>query len=105
MVPTKLADSEIDKFIDEHPGHAVVAGALERSYQVPSYGQGVAFAVAVAMAAEKRDHHPDLLIGWGRVVIRWSTHDVGGLSDLDVEMARVADGLFPFGAQAPGARG
>ncbi len=97
MVPTKLSDSEIDKFIDEHPGHAVVSGALERTYKSASYGQGVAFAVAVAMAAEKRDHHPDILIGWGQVVVRWSTHDVGGLSNLDVEMASVADGLFTHG--------
>lgn len=97
MVPTKLADGEIDKFIDEYPGHARKDGALERTYTVPSYGQGVAFAVAVAMAAEKRDHHPDILIGWGRVVVRWSTHDAGGISALDLEMARVADTLFGHG--------
>ena len=97
MVPTKLADSEIDKFIDECPGHAVKDGALERTYAVTTYGQGVAFAVGVAMAAEKRDHHPDILIGWGKVVVRWSTHDAGGISALDVEMARAADALFAHG--------
>lgn len=97
MVPTKLDDAEIDKFLDECPGHARVAGALERTYAFSRYGQGVAFAVAVAMAAEKRDHHPDITLGWGKVVVRWSTHDVGGISDLDVEMARATDALFPFG--------
>jgi 4a-hydroxytetrahydrobiopterin dehydratase len=97
MAPTKCSDAEIDKFIDEHPGHARVGDALERTYRVPTYGHGVAFAVAVAMAAEKRDHHPDILIGWGRVVVRWSTHDAGGISALDVEMARATDALFPHG--------
>lgn len=97
MVPTKLPDAILEKFIAEHPGHAIVAGALERTYEVPSYGEGVAFAVSIAMLAEKRDHHPDLLIGWGKVVARWSTHDAGGISALDVELATAADGLYRHG--------
>ncbi|MFO0617803.1 MAG: 4a-hydroxytetrahydrobiopterin dehydratase [Polyangiaceae bacterium] len=94
MSPTQCSDAEIDKFLDECPGHARSNGALERTYTFGSYGAGVAFAVSVAMAAEKRDHHPDLLIGWRRVVARWSTHDAGGISSLDLEMARATDALY-----------
>jgi 4a-hydroxytetrahydrobiopterin dehydratase len=45
------------------------------------------------MLAEKRDHHPDVTIGWGKARVLWTTHDAGGVTDLDLALAEATDGL------------
>jgi 4a-hydroxytetrahydrobiopterin dehydratase len=50
--------------------------------------------VRLAFAAEKRDHHPDLHVLWGRVRVDWSTHDAGGITALDTELAEIADRIY-----------
>jgi len=91
----KLSDDELGSFLSAHPGWTRDGNVLTRTFSFGAYGAGVGFAVAVAVAAEKRDHHPDLAIGWRRVEVRWSTHDAGGITALDVEMAGVTDALAP----------
>jgi 4a-hydroxytetrahydrobiopterin dehydratase len=53
----------------------------------------MAFANRVAEAAEGADHHPDMLVGWGKVELAWVSHDVGGISQRDVDMAKRSDEL------------
>ncbi len=89
----KLTSEELSRFVTSSPDWKADGDVLHRAYKFDGYANGVAFAVKVAMAAEKRDHHPDILIGWGRVEVRWSTHDVGGVSDLDTEMAARTDAI------------
>ncbi len=89
----KLTDELIASFLEAHPSWTRDRDALCRTYTFASYGAGVGFAVAVAVAAEKRDHHPDIHILWRRVEVRWSTHDAGGISALDTEMAQATDAL------------
>lgn len=67
------------------------AGALEKTFSFHAYRDGVAFAVAVAMVADQRDHHPDIALGYARVTVRWSTHDAGGITELDRELAKLSD--------------
>ena len=62
-------------------------------YQFGTYADGVAFAVAVAMVAERRDHHPDITIRWAKVSLVWSTHDAGGVTLLDAELSKASDEL------------
>jgi 4a-hydroxytetrahydrobiopterin dehydratase len=45
------------------------------------------------MIAEKRDHHPDILVGWGRTRVLWTTHDAGGITQLDLDLATATDAL------------
>ena len=45
------------------------------------------------MIAEKRDHHPDVELGWGRARVVWTTHDQKGVTSLDVELAEATDAL------------
>jgi 4a-hydroxytetrahydrobiopterin dehydratase len=47
--------------------------------------------VRVGLAAEKKDHHPDVELGWGRARVLWTTHDAGGITSLDVELAALTD--------------
>lgn len=68
--------------------------SLTKTFTFKDYASGVAFAVRVAFAAEKRDHHPDMLLSWGRVRVAWSTHDAGGVTQLDADMADATDRLY-----------
>lgn len=68
--------------------------ALRRELRFPSWADTMAFVNAVAALAEREDHHPELLVGWGRVVVTWTTHDVGGLSERDLRCAALVDQLL-----------
>ncbi|MBK9262896.1 MAG: 4a-hydroxytetrahydrobiopterin dehydratase [Polyangiaceae bacterium] len=90
----KLSDENIDDFVATHPGWTRKGNALCRSFQFPDYSSALAFVVRVSLAAEKRDHHPDVLLGWGRAEVSWSTHDAGGITAFDTSMAEATDKLY-----------
>jgi 4a-hydroxytetrahydrobiopterin dehydratase len=91
---SKLNDGEIQAFVAAHPGWAVQGDALAKTFAFEAYEDGLAFAVKVGFAAEKKDHHPDLFIGWRKVEVKWSTHDAGGITALDTEMADASEKIF-----------
>lgn len=90
----KLTDVAIDAFVATHPGWIRKGEALVRSFKFADYSSALAFVVRVSLAAEKRDHHPDVLLGWGRAEVTWSTHDAGGITAFDTSMAEVTDKLY-----------
>ncbi len=90
----KLSDERIASFVAEHAGWTREDGALIKSFSFADYASGIAFVVRLGFAAEKRDHHPDLYVGWRKVKVQWSTHDAGGITALDLEMAELSDALF-----------
>ncbi len=67
------------------PGWTLVeeGGAITRSFRFPDYYKTMAFVNALAFIAHREDHHPDLGVHYDRCTVRYSTHDVGGLSDND----------------------
>lgn len=69
------------------------AASISREYHFPDYARTIAFVNAIAAMAEAQDHHPDLEVGYGRCVVRYNTHDVGGLSQNDFICAAKADAL------------
>jgi len=89
----KSTDEAITTFLAAHEGWLREGDELRRSYAFPDYGSALAYVVRLSLAAEKRDHHPDVLLGWGRVEVRWTTHDRGGITGLDMEMATLSDKL------------
>ena len=66
---------------------------IATTYTLGNFKQAIAFVNRVADLAEDRNHHPDIAISWNKVTLRVSTHDSGGLTDLDVELARAVDAL------------
>lgn len=66
-------------------------GAIRRRFAFVDFAQAFAFMAQVALAAEKRDHHPEWSNVYNRVDIVLTTHDAGGLTEKDIELARVAD--------------
>jgi len=67
---------------------------LERAFAFQSYTAAVDFTVRVAEIAEKADHHPAILLEWGRVTVSWWTHTVGGLHLNDLVLAARTDLLY-----------
>ncbi|MGY6519617.1 MAG: 4a-hydroxytetrahydrobiopterin dehydratase [Lysobacteraceae bacterium] len=68
--------------------------AITRTYRFKDYHRTMAYVNALAFVAHREDHHPDLGVHYDRVVVRFSTHDVGGLSENDFICAAKADALF-----------
>lgn len=75
------------------PGWALVDGAIEKTYTFTDYPRTLAFVNALGWVAEREDHHPDLLVRWGRCTVRFNTHSVGGISLNDFICAAKADAL------------
>lgn len=91
--PTKLENAVVDRWLAENAGWAREGDAIVRAYKLSDFGASLAFAVRLGLVAEKRDHHPDILIGWGKARVLWTTHDAGGITQLDLDLAKATDGL------------
>jgi 4a-hydroxytetrahydrobiopterin dehydratase len=91
--PAKLAPATVDAWLAAHPGWGRDGEAIARRYTFSDFASALAFAVKVGMLAEKRDHHPDILVAWGKAAVLWTTHDAGGITELDLELAAATDGL------------
>lgn len=68
--------------------------ALEKTYPVKNFMRAMLLAQAVAWLAEKIGHHPDLTIQYSQVRIRWNTHSVKGLTEIDFQAAQKCDALL-----------
>jgi len=68
--------------------------AIEKTFTFANYFETIAFVNALALVAHKQDHHPDLSVHYNRCVVRFNTHDVGGLSATDFDCAAQADALL-----------
>ena len=69
--------------------------ALERSFRCKDFSAAFAFLTRVAMHAEKVDHHPEFTSVWNRVDFRLTTHDSGGVTDRDRQLAEAIGRLAP----------
>jgi 4a-hydroxytetrahydrobiopterin dehydratase len=69
-------------------------GDIRKQFRFPDFVHALAFVNALGWIAEQQNHHPDLELGWGRVLVRFSTHDVGGLSMNDFICAAKVETLF-----------
>lgn len=78
-------------------------GTISRSFVFRDFVQAFGFMTQLALEAEKRNHHPEWSNVYNRVAITLTTHDLGGLSTLDLELARKADALYaPLAVSTPG---
>lgn len=89
----KLSDADRSAALAELDGWDLVEGreAIQKSYTFKSFNQAFGFMSRVALAAEKMDHHPEWFNVYNRVDITLSSHDVGGLSQRDIDLAKKID--------------
>ena len=89
-----LSDAEINAGLAKLNGWARDGDELVKEFQFDSYLAGLAFASSVGVIAEGLNHHPDLIIGWRRVSVSFTTHDAGSkLTSKDFAAAEAIDGL------------
>lgn len=89
----KLTDAELEESLRSLAEWRASDNILARSFKFDTYKEGLVFALAVGYEADKLNHHPDLHIGYGQVRVETTTHDSGGLTPYDVELAQRIDRL------------
>lgn len=91
----RLPEARVRELLPQVPEWELVEDghALARTFRFPDYYRTMAFVNALAFLAHREDHHPDLGVHYDRCVVRYSTHDVGGLSENDFICAAKADRL------------
>jgi 4a-hydroxytetrahydrobiopterin dehydratase len=89
----KLTAKAIKTGLTSIPEWRKKGGAIARTYQFKDFPAAIAFVNKVAETAERSWHHPDIDIRWNQVTLLLTTHDVGGLSEKDFELARQFDAL------------
>ena len=94
-MPTKLSSKEIDAALAALSGWEKVedGAAIRKTFRFPNYHETMAFVNALAWIAHREDHHPDLGVHYDRCVVRYSTHDAGGLTRNDMDCAAQAEKL------------
>lgn len=88
-----LTDSELTSALATLPDWTREAATLARAITAPSFPAAIDLVRAVALHAESVNHHPDIDIRWRTVTFRLSTHSAGGLTELDLALAREIDRL------------
>lgn len=93
-----LTEVEVKEALSVLDGWQVVAvgGAdvFEKTFGFTNFKDAMAFANGVAEIAEIENHHPELVVAWGAVTVRWWTHKIGGLHRNDAIMAAKTDQLI-----------
>ena len=83
----RLTDAEIADQLARLDGWEVQADKLHREFQFENFVEAFGFMSRAALVAEKMDHHPEWFNVYNRVVVNLSTHDVGGISPRDFDLA------------------
>jgi 4a-hydroxytetrahydrobiopterin dehydratase len=84
----QLSREEVSSALASLPGWSLSDGKLHREFKFTDFVEAFAFMAAVALVAEKMDHHPDWSNAYNRVTINLWTHDAGGLTLSDVQLAQ-----------------
>jgi len=90
-VPTRLADAAITDWLGAHAGWEREGDEIRKRFERASFPDAIAFVVRIGFFAEAANHHPDLDIRWRTVVVALTTHDAGGLTELDLKLAESID--------------
>jgi len=86
-MPSRLSDLEIQRALGTLPGWSRRRNVLTKTFAWPTFPQGIEFVNRVAKAADAMNHHPDIDIRYTKVTCTLSTHDAGGITELDLTLA------------------
>lgn len=87
MARQKLTGAEIEERLSRLKDWTTTNNKLARKYKFENFAKSLKFINQVGALAEKLDHHPDILFGWGYAEIFITTHDAGGITEKDFELA------------------
>lgn len=89
----RLTDAELTDALAELSGWTQGEGKLHREYRFPDFVTAFGFMAKVALVAERMNHHPEWENVYGTVRVHLTTHDAGGITRRDLELARAMDAL------------
>ena len=94
MQVKKLKPAEIKQHFAKLDGWSKRGGEIVKTFKFKDFHGTMKFVNGVAKIANKENHHPDMEVGYNRCVVHYSTHSVGGLSEMDFICATKVNGLF-----------
>ena len=89
----KLSDADLSTALAELGNWTRDGHSIRREVEAPAFLTGIDYVRAVAEVAEQSDHHPDIDIRWRRLTFVLTTHDAGGLTQADVDLAHAIDAI------------
>ena len=90
----KLSESSIEEKLKNLPGWSVKNDKLYKEFQFNDFNQAFGFMTRAAMEIEKMNHHPEWFNVYNRISVELTTHDAGGITDNDVNLARILNSLI-----------
>ena len=91
MKVPRLSDADVETKLAGIKGWTLANGKLHREYKFTDFVHAFGFMATAAMAIEKMNHHPEWFNVYNRVVVDLTTHDAGGISQRDFELAGLLD--------------
>ena len=95
--PSRLSPDELAAGLHGLPEWSGDGDGIRRSVELPTFRDAVDAIVRIADVAEELDHHPDVDLRWRTLHLTLATHSAGGVTDLDLQLARRIDALLPSG--------
>ncbi|MEX1004099.1 MAG: 4a-hydroxytetrahydrobiopterin dehydratase [Acidimicrobiia bacterium] len=87
----KLTSEQLAALEATVPGWSLDGDAIRRTYEFENFIEAMSFVTKVAILSEKANHHPDIDIRWNQVTLVLTSHDAGGLTEKDVDLASKID--------------
>ena len=87
-MPARLSDLEIQRALGSLPGWSRRGDVITKTFTFPKFMDGIDFVVHIAQLADAANHHPDIDIRYTKVVVTLSTHDAGGITQNDLDLAK-----------------
>ena len=93
---TKLSDLEIRRAVGSLPGWTRKGDVLTKTYSFARFADGIRFVGEIATIADKMDHHPDIDVRYTKITFSLSTHDAGGITQNDIDLAAAIEKAAGF---------
>ncbi len=92
-MPEKLSDTDVAAQLESLDGWSLENGKLRREFRFADFVEAFGFMSRAAIEAEKMNHHPEWFNVYSKVVVDLTTHDAGGISELDFALAEKMNAL------------
>ena len=89
-----LSNTEIQNGLSALDGWEYVDGSIKKTFSFNTYMDSITFINLLAKEAEIANHHPDMVVGWCKINITFTSHDQGGVTAACINMAKQADGIL-----------
>lgn len=91
----KLAPDRVDALLEDLTDWSLAGDAIQRTFVFEDFAEAMGFVNRTADLAEAQQHHPDIMIRWNKVTLTISTHDAGGLTEKDFDLATAIGATVP----------